>query len=193
MTTTLTKDELLARTRTARADWEVAFAAVPRDQLTAPGAAGEWSAKDAQSHLTADHRWVTGQLRAGQRGELPTAEECYGHNQVPPPGTDLADQDQRNAWRHAIDRERPRDEVLDSAPRWADALEEAIAALPDEELARPYTFGDYLHIAHLRPARDGEPGWPLGNLIASYADEHYATHTADLRASARERSASSTA
>ncbi len=97
MTTTLTKDELLARTRTARADWEVAFAAVPRDQLTAPGAAGEWSAKDAQSHLTADHRWVTGQLRAGQRGELPTAEECYGHNQVPPPGTDLADQDQRNA------------------------------------------------------------------------------------------------
>ena len=181
MATTPTKVELLARTRAARADWEAAFAAVPRDKLTARGATGEWSAKDVQAHLTADHRWMAGQLRAGQRGELPTAEECYGHSHVPPPGTDLGDQDQRNAWRHAIDRERPLDEVLEAAPRWADALEDAIAALPDDELARPYTFGDHLHIAHLRPARDGEPAWPLGNLIASYAAEHYVTHTAELR------------
>jgi hypothetical protein len=183
MAITPTKDELLARNRSARADWEAAFAAVPRDQLTTQGAAGEWSAKDVQSHLTADHRWVAGQLRAWMRGELPTAEECYGHNHVPPPGVDIGDQEQRNTWRHSIDRERPLEEVLELAPRWADALEEAIAALTDEELARPYTVGDYLHVAHLRPARDGEPSWPLGNIIASFVNEHYAAHAADLQGS----------
>lgn len=178
-----TMDGLLARLRAARAEWEATLAAVPMERLTEPGVVGAWSAKDVQAHLTADHRWLTGQLRAGQRGELPTAEECYGHAHVPPPGVNLADQDQRNAWRHAIDRERSLEEVLDAAPRWADALEDAIAKLPDDELGRPYTFADHAHVAHLRPAGAGEPGWPLHQIIASYADEHYAHHTADLRAS----------
>ena len=183
MNGTPTQDEVLERTRAARAAWEAAFAAVPRERLAEAGAEGSWSAKDVQAHLTADHRWLTGQLRAGQRGELPTAEECYGHAHVPPAGANLADQDQRNAWRHAIDRERSLEEVLAAAPHWADAIEEAIAALPADELARPYTFADHLHVAHLRPATEGEPHWPLWQIIASYADEHYAHHTADLRAS----------
>jgi Mycothiol maleylpyruvate isomerase N-terminal domain len=176
-----TKDELLARTRAARAAWEAAFAAIPRDQLTTPGATGDWSAKDVQTHLTADHRWIAGQLRAHLRGELPTAEECYGHTQTPPPGIDLADQDQRNAWRHSIDSQRPLDEALTDAPHWADALESAIAALPDDEFARPYTFADYLHVAHLRPARDGEPAWTLASIIDSFVAEHYTAHTNELR------------
>jgi hypothetical protein len=110
-------------------------------------------------------------------------EECFGHDHVPPPDVDMSDQDQRNAWRHeAIDRHRSLDEVLTNYPQWADALEDAIAALPDGELARTYTFADHLHIAHVRPAAEGEPGWTLEGIVSSYADEHYATHTADLRA-----------
>jgi hypothetical protein len=176
------KDETLRRTREARAAWEAAFASVPRDRLTEPGAAGSWSAKDLQDHLTADMRWLAGQLRANARGELPTAEECYGHAQVPPPGTNMADQEQRNVWRHSIDRERPLAETLANAPRWADALDEAIAALPEGEFARPYTFADHAHIGHLRPAAEDEHGWPLGAIIRSYTDEHYEGHLADLRA-----------
>jgi hypothetical protein len=176
-----TKVELLARSRAARAAWEAVLDRVPRDRLAAPGAAGAWSAKDVQAHLTTNNRWMAGQLRALARGALPTAAECYGHERTPPRGTDLADQEQRNAWWHSIDRKRPLEEVLAEGPRWATALEEAITALPEEEFARPYTFADYHHLARVRPARDGEPSWPLGAIIASYADEHYAPHTDELR------------
>ena len=177
------RDELLGRTRAARAAWEEAVAEVGGDRLAEPLTDGEWATRDVIAHLTADNRWMTGQLRALTRGDLPTVEECYGHEQVPPPDVDLADQDQRNAWRHeAVDRHRSLDEVLANAPRWADALEEAVAALPEDELSRPYTFAEHIHVAHVRPAREGEPSWPLGQLISSYADEHYAAHTAELRA-----------
>ena len=178
-----TKDELLGRMRAARAAWEATTAAFPRERWEEPGTVGDdWSVKDVQAHLSADHRWMAGQLRAGLRGELPTAAECYGHDETPPPGTDLADTESRNRWRHAIDRRRSLDEVLAEAPRLADELEGAIAALPEAELARPYTFADHAHIGHLRPAAASERGWPLHAVIASYADEHYAHHTADLRA-----------
>ena len=181
MTATIAKQELLDRTRAARAAWDERFAAISGDQLETPGAAGYWSARDVQAHLTTDHRWITGQLRALVRGEVPTAAECYGHDRTPPPGTDLADQDQRNAWTYSIDRERPLAEVLAMIPEHADALEADIAAVSEAELPRAHTFGDNAHIAQIRPAADGEPGWPLGAIIASYANEHYDAHTADLR------------
>lgn len=181
MTATLTKQELLEHTRASRAAWEERFAAIPGDQLLTPGAAGFWSAKDIQAHLTTNHRWITGQLRAIVRGRRPTAAECYGHDEMPPSGTNLGDQDQRNAWWHSIDRERSLEEVLAMVAEHADALEAAIEALPEEALPLSYTFGDNAHIAQIRPARNGEPGWPLGAIIASYADEHYDAHTADLR------------
>jgi hypothetical protein len=60
-------------------------------------------------------------------------------------------------------------------------LAEAIAVVPEEELARDYTFGEHRHIGQVRPAA-GESAWSLGSIIASYADEHYASHNADLRA-----------
>jgi hypothetical protein len=182
MAKTLAKTELLELTHTARAAWDERFAAIPSDQLETPGAAGYWSAKDVQAHLTTNNRWITGQLRAMLRGEKPTAEECYGHNETPPPSTNLADQDQRNAWNYGIDKERPLDEVLAMALEYADALEAAIAAVPEDAFAQPYTFGDHAHIAQIRPARDGEFAIPLAAIIASYGNEHYDAHTADLRA-----------
>lgn len=186
MAGTPTREELLGRIRAARGAWEETVAAVPRERLEEPGAAGaDWSVKDVQAHLTADHRWLAGQLRAGLRGEVPTAGECYGHEETPPPGVDLADTEQRNRWRQTIDRRRALDEVLANAPRWADELEAAVAALPEAELARPYTFAAHAHIGHLRPAAGDEPRWPLQAIITSYADEHYAHHTADLRAAGR--------
>ena len=184
---TLTKADLLERPRAARAAWEATSPSIPGERLAKPGAAGTWSAKDVQAHLTADHRWLAGNPRAGRRGELPTAEECFGHARVPPPGVGIHEQEQRNASRHAIDRERSLEEVLAAAARWADEMEDAIAALPEEKLARPYSFAEHAHVGHPRPAADGERGWPLGTIVASYADEHDAHHTADLRASSGER------
>ena len=182
MTDIPTKAELLARLGTERAEWEHAFGALTREQLLLPDAIGFWSTKDVQDHITSNNRWMAVQLRALVRGELPIAEDAYGHTQTPPPDTDLADQDRRNAWWYSIDRERPLDETLIAAPLWAAALAEAIAAVPDAEFARDYTFGEHLHIGQVRPAAEGEPSWPLGSIIASYADEHYHGHNADLRA-----------
>jgi len=107
---------------------------------------------------------------------------CLRPRADPAPGTDLADQDQRNAWWYSIDRERPLDETLIAAPLWAAALVEAIAAVPDAEFARGYTFGDHLHIAQVRPIAEGEPSWSLESIIASFADEHYHGHNADIQA-----------
>jgi hypothetical protein len=183
---TPTKAELLARLRAERATWESAFGTLTREQLLLPDAVGFWSTKDVQDHITSNNRWMAVQLRALVRDELPTAEDAYGHTQTPPPGTDLADQDQRNAWWYSIDCERPLDETLIAAPLWAAALAEAIAAVPAEEMARGYTFGGHLHIGQVRPATTGEPAWSLGSIIASYADEHYHNHNADIRA-AQER------
>lgn len=177
-----TKAELLARLEGERAGWERAFGALTREQLLLPDAVGFWSAKDLQDHITSNNRWIAVQLRALVRGELPTAEDAYGHEQTPPPGTNLADQDRRNAWWHSIDRARPLDETLVAAPLWAAAMAEAIVAVPDAEFARDYTFGDHRHIGQIRPAAAGELAWPLGRIIASFADEHYRGHNADLRA-----------
>lgn len=177
-----TKAELLARLRAERATWKATFGALTREQLLLPDAIGSWSTKDLQDHIISNNRWLAVQLRALVRGTLPTAEDTYGHERTPPTGTDLADQEQRNAWWYTVDRARPLDETLVAAPLWAAALVEAIAAVPDEELARDYTFGDHRHIGQVRPAAAGEPAWSLGSIIASGADKHYAAHNADLRA-----------
>lgn len=66
-------------------------------------------------------------------------------------------------------------------PEHADALEAAIEAVPEEVLSLTYTFGDNAHTAQIRPARNGEPGWSLGSIIAAYANEYYDAHAADLR------------
>ena len=112
---------------------------------------------------------------------MPTAQECYGHDAMPPPGTNLGDQEQRNGWWHSIDRDCSLEEVLAMIPEYADALEAAIEAVPEEVLPLTYTFGNNAHIAQIRPARNGEPSWSLGSILASYANEHYDAHTADLR------------
>ncbi len=181
-----TKAELLARLKQERAAWEGASGGLTRGQLLLPDAVGFWSAKDLQDHITSNNRWMAVQLRALLHGTLPAAEDAYGQEQTPLPDTDRADQDQRNAWWYSIDRARPLDETLVAAPLWAAALAAAIAAVPDEEMARDYTFGDHLHIGQVRPATTGEPAWSLVSITASYAAEHYAGHNADLRA-ARER------
>jgi hypothetical protein len=101
------------------------------------------------------------------RGDVLSVEECYGHTETSPPRTD---------------EERLLNEVLAIILEYADALEAAIAAVPEDEKPRPYTFGDNAHIAHIRPALEGEPGWPLVAIIASYVNEHCDAHTANLRA-----------
>ncbi len=117
-----TKAELLARLKQERATWEGAFGALTREQLLLPDAIGSWSTKDLQDHIISNNRWLAVQLRALVRGTLPTAEDTYGHEQTPPTGTDLADQEQRNAWWYTVDRARPLDETLVAAPLWAAAL-----------------------------------------------------------------------
>lgn len=178
---TQTKQEILDATRATRSPYEALFDRIPTDQLTKPGAAGEWSAKDLQAHINSSHRWMIGQLRALVRGTVPTASDCYEHTTPPPAGSNLGDQDERNAWHHSVYQHWSVADVLSRAKPTADDLEAAIAAVPVEEFARPYTYGENGYVAQIRPAHGGELTQTLGAMIASYANKHYASHSADLQ------------
>jgi hypothetical protein len=85
MENTMTKAQLLAELRAARAEWDALMAQVGEERMTEPGAAGVWSVKDVVAHLTSYARWYANAAEAQLRGEL-----------SPPDGTEGMDFEQRN-------------------------------------------------------------------------------------------------
>jgi hypothetical protein len=100
---------LIERVRRAYQDFTGAIASVPKEELTSPGAIGEWSVRDVIAHVGADELWMAGQLEALRMEILPTAAMSYGIETPVPDGIDLSTQDGRNAWQ----RERLGDLSLD--------------------------------------------------------------------------------
>lgn len=176
------KAEILERNRLAIAAWEAALAELDDRDLVQAGAVGEWSVKDIVAHIASDDRWFAGQLEAAMRGELPTAASCYGDEAPPPPATDLSTQDGRNAWHHARFRDLPLAEVRQLAAGARARRDAALAALPESEFEALYAIVELGHVAHLRPAAEGEQGRPLWRAIAGNAWHHYEDHTKDVRA-----------
>ena len=166
----MTKAELLEKMRSERARWEALLAEVGEERLTEPGVAGEWSVKDIAAHLTVYERWTAGRLG----GDVPPEPDA-------PPGVDVADLDQRNAWYYAHDRDRPLPDVLADSRRFHHLLRALVEARPEEELRAPYTITDE---GELRPAAEPEAAanWPLWRLIDGNAGAHYADHNAAVRA-----------
>ncbi len=137
MAGTPTREELLGRIRAARAAWEEAVAAV---RGRAGGAGGGGGRLVGQGRAGAPHRRPPLAGRPVARGAARRVADRRGvlrPRRDPAPGADLADTEQRNRWRQAIDRRRPLDEVLANAPRWADELEAAVAALPEADWPAP--------------------------------------------------------
>jgi hypothetical protein len=128
---------------------------ISRERMVAPGADGEWSAKDIVAHLAWSEREMVGVLR--QRAMI---------------GSELwrLPQDERNAAVYAENRDRALDDVLDEAQRAFADLRAEIARLSGAEMDDPALIADM---------PGGLAPWQL---LAGNTWKHYEEHLPALQA-----------
>lgn len=101
-----TKTALIAEIETAHAEFEAALAKISSDQMTAPGAMGEWSVKDILAHIAMWRSRAITRLFKAEMGQPPTID-------TPPALAKAADWvDQLNALDYASQKDRPLDRVM---------------------------------------------------------------------------------
>ena len=114
-------EDLAARFRADRATWQALVAKVPAERANEPGAMGDWTFRDAVSHLAAWRARTVGRLEAAARGD-------------PRPGNawpaDLTDDDPINAWFRDQAAGRALDDLLAEYDASFERMAAAVAALP---------------------------------------------------------------
>ena len=162
------KEELLARMREGREDWDAVLARVPAAAMTRLTLSEGWSVKDLVAHVMAYERWTAAQIRGAATGQPPTNLQQFGTADVPG-DIDEMSLDERNAAIWALYRDRPTAEVLDLARQAFDDLVGAIEGLPEETVTAP-----------------GAQGWTGGvalvAIVPKQSYEHYRQHLPDLLA-----------
>lgn len=176
------KQDILARIEQSHARWRELVSGLTAAQLLAPGAAGDWSARDVVAHIAAGERWLAGQLAAYLRGEAPGWGECYGGEfEALPPGISLETQDGRNAWQHqrlqALTLDEVRELTESAHPKLAAVLEQ----IPAKIYSEPFSIGGNGPVGQIRPATPGEAGFPLWRWVAGATYLHYEDHGEQLR------------
>ncbi len=79
-----TKADLLSASEKEREALDQFLSTLTPDQMTAPGALGDWSVKDVLAHLYAWEQMVLGWLAATRRGKTPhVPAEGYKWSQLP--------------------------------------------------------------------------------------------------------------
>jgi hypothetical protein len=164
MTDHMAKGELLEKIATSYANWQALVDRVPRERMTEPGFAGEWSLKDVLAHITVYERWTADNLETDARGEPAAEVVAWG-----PPDGNSADMDARNAAYHRHYRDTPLDEVLAAAMMHHQRLVAAIEGVAEHDLNDPQKFAWTM----------GQPVWEA---IAGNSYEHYDDHQAGVRA-----------
>lgn len=159
MNNDMTKAKLLETLKAKRAEWDAALAAVPKEVMTAPGAAGHWSVKDIIAHINYFERWMAERLHEVLRGEV----------YVPTELDNIRDFDRQNEIIYEQNRERPLDDILTESRTYFQRLIEGVEAHPEAFLLEPQQF-------------EGSPEpivvWQLlqGNVY-----DHYAEHIASIQ------------
>ncbi len=160
----MTKAELLEAMRVARAEWEHVLRQLDEDRMTEPTMHGGWSVKDTIGHVAYYERWLLYWLEDAVRGKVTVATH-----------RDLLSVDERNALIYAENKGRPLRDILAEAHRVNEQLYQLAKTLPELDLTDPYLFERYV-----------VPFWgkslPLWECIAGDSYEHYAEHTANIRA-----------
>jgi hypothetical protein len=167
----LSKADLLATIQRERAEWDQ-LVEQAADRIEQPGVEGDWSVKDIIAHICVYERWQVGLLGEPTR-QLP----------APPPGVDLSEVHQRNAWFHKLDRERSVEDIRTEAAAVHQQLLALIEARSEDDLRTVYTFtpeGTLVPVADAATA--APPRWPLWRWFVSNTFDHYRQHIPLLRA-----------
>ena len=173
--------ETLERFESAAAAFDEALSQLPDDARERTGTDGAWTPRDIVMHIAVDQRWFASQLSAAIESRVPTAMECYGHEEVPGPDDDMSTPDGRNAWHFRLNRDVPFDEARRRELEWRARLLEVVGRVDDSELPRTYTIADNGTAGHVRAAADGEWGVPLRDWIRGATWHHYEDHVEAIR------------
>lgn len=155
----LTKADVLNDLHSARAEWDDLIAQVSETQMTQPGMAGYWSAKDVIAHLTEVDQWYVNALRAIDRHE-------------PPPDMDeqRMELEERNRLHYERNQQRPLGEVLQESRQVFQQMIELLQAKSEEFFTQPQTFDNL-----------PEPT-VVGKSLKEACADHYRHHMPDIRA-----------
>lgn len=164
MTEQQTTAAILDTIATSYAAFQALVNQVPRERMTDPGFAGDWSLKDVIAHITVYERWTADNMEADARGEAAPQAVPWG-----PADGNTADMDARNAAFYRHFRDTPLDTVLADANEHHQRLIAAIQRISDPDLTEP---GRY-------PWTGGHSLW---DAIEGNSFEHYDDHQAALRA-----------
>lgn len=157
-----TRTTFLEALRMERARWDALVVSVPREWMTEPGAAGEWSLKDVLAHMSEGERWTADEIRKAGRGEAPSRQEL---DEMARQG--LFDNDTRNRLTWEQHHNDALDDVLaESQAAYAD-LVRAVEAASDETLNAPWWW---------------TRGHPLIAVLPPQCYEHYREHEPEVRA-----------
>lgn len=153
------QQQLLAELNAARAGLLDAIDGLTADEMMAPGAVGEWSARDVLQHLSSWEAELVRMLLALDRGRKPVGDSFVAH----------PDFDAINARWHAETRDRPLDKVVE-----------------DLHGVRRQTVRWVTEMAPKDLDRNGPEAWlgnrPVWKWIAEYTFEHEQEHTEHLKA-----------
>lgn len=176
------KQAILARFREATRRLTVALDRIDDERMLAPNAVGEWSLRDTLSHIA--NPWLGEQLQSYLGGRAPDPLTATGTAERPGPEFDLTTTDGRNAWRHAIRANESLEEIRARYAEFVASMERLIAAFPDEDFERSFAlqFSDFVGL--LRPAQQGEPGFPLWRWLQGDTWHHVEDHLPAFEAAA---------
>jgi hypothetical protein len=154
----MTKARLLELLQTKRAEWDATLAQVPKDRMTEPGVAGEWSVRAIVAHINYHERWYADRLHEQLRGET------YRPNEI-----DMIHFDERNGIVYEQNRHRTPSDVVAESRQVFQRLLEGVQAQSEEFLTRPQRF-------------EGAPGPVLiWNMLHGDVYEHYALHIPSIK------------
>ncbi len=176
------KQAILARFREATGRLNAAVDRLDDDQMLAPNTVGEWSLRDTLSHIA--NPWLAEQFQSYLGGRAPDPLTATGTTEPPGPEFDLTTNDGRNAWRHAVRADESLDEVRARYADFVTSMERLVEAVPDEDFERSFAirFSDFVGL--VRPAEEGEPGFPLWRWIQGDTWHHLEDHLPAFEAAA---------
>ena len=179
------KQTILARFRDATRRLAGALDRLDDDAMLAPNAVGEWSLRDTLSHIA--NPWLAEQLQSYLGGRAPDPLAATGTTEPPGPEFDLTTNDGRNAWRQSVRAGESLNVVRTRYVEFVASMERLIEAFPDEDFERSFAihFGDFVGV--VRPAQEGEPGFPLWQWLRGDTWHHVEDHLPAFEAAADAR------